>query len=115
MGKPFIDLTGQRFGKLVVLERDNTSKRTKWKCKCDCGNEVIVDAAHLKDGHTKSCGCLKTTLRHPKEWKRLFSIWRHMKSRCYDKNTRGYKWYGEKGVTICEEWLNSFEAFLTGL
>ena len=103
MGKQIEDLTGQRFGKLIAIEYYKKSGRTMWKCKCDCGNEVVVSASHLKDGHTKSCGCLKTTPKHPKEWKRIFSIWRHMKARCYDKNVREYRWYGEKGVTVCDE------------
>jgi hypothetical protein len=57
--KRLVDLTGERFGRLVVIERvPNNNKRVMWKCKCDCGNITIVDGAHLKDGHTKSCGCL---------------------------------------------------------
>ena len=98
------DLTGQKFGKLTVVSLYSMSP-TKWLCKCECGKDTIVSACHLKDG------CLRTSPRHPKEWKRIFSIWRHMKSRCYDENVREYKWYGKKGVTMCDEWLNSFETF----
>lgn len=89
------DLTGQKFGKLTVVSLYSMSP-TKWLCKCECGKDTIVSACHLKDGHTKSCGCLRTSPRHPKEWKRIFSIWRHMKSRYYDENVREYKWYGKK-------------------
>ena len=104
------DLTGQKFGKLTVVSLYSMSP-TKWLCKCECGKDTIVSTCHLKEGHTKSCGCLRTSPRHPKEWKRIFSIWRHMKSRCYDENVREYKWYGKKGVTMCDEWLNYFETF----
>ena len=60
MGK-FIDLTGQRFGRLVVIKRDNNdnSKRVRWLCKCDCGKEVSVLGLNLYRPHTRSCGCLK--------------------------------------------------------
>lgn len=62
MGK-FVDLTGLRFGKLLVLSREETKiqpskqRKTMWRCKCDCGNEVVVAATHLKSGHSQTCGC----------------------------------------------------------
>lgn len=61
MGRKLIDLTGQRFNRLVVIERDISSspKHVMWKCKCDCGNEAIVQGINLRTGNTKSCGCLK--------------------------------------------------------
>ena len=53
-----LDLTGQRFGKLIVVEAaDNIGNRTAWRCHCDCGNDTVVKTVHLRDGHTKSCGC----------------------------------------------------------
>lgn len=61
-----IDITGQRFGRLVVIEQSSKRTKTKgayWKCLCDCGNEIIVIAANLKRGHTKSCGCLSKETR----------------------------------------------------
>lgn len=63
------DLTGKRFGNLVVIRRDESSDRTKWVCKCDCGNETSVFASNLINGHTKSCGCKWITGRKPKEIK----------------------------------------------
>jgi len=57
-----IDLTGQRFGKLVVLEhieRKQSKGGSRWKCQCDCGNITETEAHRLKNGRTKSCGCLK--------------------------------------------------------
>lgn len=55
----FIDLTNQKFGRLTVLERDYSKKRTSWICKCDCGNIKTVSSSNLKQGHTQSCGCLQ--------------------------------------------------------
>ena len=63
MGK-LIDLTNQKFEKLLVLYRDKDYEKnhtgTFWHCKCDCGNEITISSAHLRNGHTKSCGCLRT-------------------------------------------------------
>lgn len=56
----FIDLTGQKFGKLTVIARaENKGRCATWRCKCECGNECVVLSYHLRDGHTKSCGCLR--------------------------------------------------------
>ena len=94
-----LDLTGQRFGKLVVLKRvDNKKHRhTNWLCKCDCGNETVVARGHLTSNHTKSCGCLKletldkNRYRHGLCANRLYYIHSSMKDRCYNKNNKRYK------------------------
>ena len=113
----FIDITGQRFGYLTVLDRadNNAHNQTRWRCRCDCGRETIVVAAKLRNGHTTSCGCMG--LRHATEAKirhgdalfknksRLYTIWEAMKRRCYNPNCRPYKYYGGKGVKVCDEWL----------
>ena len=113
------DLTGQRFGRLVVLERaDNISGLTAWKCKCDCGNEIIAIANNLKRGHTKSCGCFRvdhTTQAktvHGFTNKRIYSVWCTIKDRCYDVNNPSYHRYGGRGITMCGEWKNNPEAFI---
>lgn len=105
----FQDLTGNRYGKLTVLERVKTDKRgTMWKCKCDCGNTTIVSSMNLKRGNTSSCGCLIHEIpggntKHGMSGNRLYSIWASMKSRCNDINNH---LYGGKGITVCNEWNN---------
>lgn len=109
------DLTGKRFGKLLVLQRaENRGKHTMWKCKCDCGKSTITGASELKRGTTKSCGCLKFESRnstHGLTKTRLYRIWSKMKDRCLNKNNPAYKWYGERGICICQEWLDDFVNF----
>ena len=117
------DLTGKRFGRLIVIERAENyispqgQARKRWLCKCDCGNDVIVPASALINGESKSCGCLQkeiaknTFTQHGKWGSRLHRIWASMKTRCYNRKSRSYKWYGGRGITICDEWMNSFQAF----
>lgn len=111
----FQDLTGKRFGKLVVIERtNNRGKHTMWKCKCDCGNYTITGASELKNGTTKSCGCLKFERRNEKHGlskTRLHRIWCKMKERCLNENNPAYKWYGGRGINVCKEWLDDFVSF----
>lgn len=102
-----IDLTGQRFGRLEVLEYVGNRK---WKCLCDCGKHKIVDARHLKDGHSKSCGCLK--IKYQITNKRIFDIWNNMKRRCDNPCDKDSKYYHDKGITYCDEW-NMYEEFET--
>lgn len=112
------DLTGQKFGRLLVLERaENSGRRVMWCCLCDCGKETIVRADHLRSGAIQSCGCLQreasrnNLLIHGGTGTRLFTIWRSMHSRCYQRSHKQYKDYGGRGITICDEWLHDFAAF----
>lgn len=108
---PRIDLTGQRFGRLVVKNFAGTStgREAIWSCKCDCGKTVIVRGVNLRNGHTKSCGCSHTL--HGKSYTRLHRIWADMKTRRYNTQNRAYKNYGGRGITICDEWLDDFQKF----
>lgn len=107
----FIDLTGQRFGKLVVIKRaDNHGRRTAWLCLCDCGTEKVVIAESLRSGNTKSCGCSHGE-SHGHSNDRLYSVWCTMKARCINTNNRRYKDYGGRGITVCDEWMHSFSMF----
>lgn len=113
-----IDLTGQRFGRLTVLERaENKGAYVCWKCRCDCGIEKIIAGYCLKSGKTQSCGCLQIErtaeahTTHGKYHTRLHGIWTDMKARCNNPNRKAYKDYGGRGITVCEEWHNSFETF----
>lgn len=116
-----IDLTGQRFGRLqIVSEAQNKGTETRWHCICDCGNKCIVGTNSLRRGVTKSCGCLQRErskeahtihggTRHGKS-SRLYQVYKGMFARCYNPNNNSYKWYGLKGISVCEEW-KSFDAF----
>lgn len=110
------DLTGQRFGKLVVIKRvQSRGKAARWLCECDCGKYKEIDSNHLRNGSTKSCGCLvkesEWNKKHGLSNSRIYNIWDGMKDRCLKKRTLGYKNYGGRGITICEEWANSFSSF----
>jgi hypothetical protein len=118
MGRPAIDLTGKKFSRLTVIKRyySETSKKVKWECICDCGNKVVVDGNHLRDGGTQSCGCLQSERRmeshttHGLTGNRIYSIHCNMKKRCYNENSINYERYGARGITICNEWhdVNNF-------
>lgn len=111
-----IDLIGKRYGNLVVIEREKNAKGgiAVWKCLCDCGNTTIVRGNNLKSGGVKSCGCKRVeshTTTHGMSNTKIYRIWASMKSRCYCKVSKSYKDYGERGITVCDEWKNSFESF----
>lgn len=121
MGK-LIDLTGQRFGRLVVLRRAGTKVYTGatavlYECVCDCGNKTIVFAGALRKGTTQSCGCLHNeqlvsrSTTHGKRKSRLYSIYAGMKRRCYIHTDKRYERYGGRGITVCDEWRNDFQSF----
>ena len=118
MGK-FKDISGQKFGKLLVIKRIGIDKHkhTTWLCKCDCGNEKIISKTNLIKGDSKSCGCLKIELnknkltKHGLSSSKLWGTWNSMKQRCYNPNRPKFKNYGSRGIKICDEWLNDFQAF----
>jgi hypothetical protein len=112
------DLTGARFGKLTVIERAPSQKgHTCWKCRCDCGGEIIAQSWLLRRGDYRSCGCFRNELlrqrrtTHGMSHTRLFRIWAEMKKRCYNPKQGFYQDYGGRGITICKEWQSDFQAF----
>ena len=117
--KKRIDLTGKRFNRLVVVKEVDKNKygTRQWLCKCDCGKYVIDTSNHITTGHTKSCGCYKIEFaknsftKHGEKYTRLYNIWCSMKQRCYDENCNNYTRYGGKGISVCDEWNNSYECF----
>ena len=126
MGRPAINIEGQRFGRLVPLEQVGHTHKgvTLWRCRCDCGKETVVVSCDLRNGHTQSCGCLRTEMlkghkvhggRQRKTQggrkNRLYNIWIAMKQRCYYPQKKGYENYGGRGITVCDEWLHDFVAF----
>lgn len=104
----FIDLTGQKFGKLTPIKYIGKNKWgiSLWLCKCDCGNSHIVTTSHLNGNSVRSCGCLKKINKQYKNGKesRNHYIWRGIVQRCTNKNSKDYKNYGERGVTVCDRW-----------
>ena len=118
MGNAF-DLIGKSFNRLTVEHRLKNSKssRARWLCRCICGNRSIVTSSDLTSGHIKSCGCynlenVKTINRtHGRSRTKVYEAWGNMRRRCYDKTNPGYKTYGAMGITVCDEWRKSFEAF----
>lgn len=105
-----VDLTDVRFTNLVAIApvgRD-IQRHIMWLCYCDCGSEVLVCSANLTRKQVRSCGC-----KIPNKPKRnpLRNTWNGMISRCTNPKNSGYKNYGERGITVCKEWLNSFDAF----
>ena len=119
MGR-FIDLTGQRFGRLVVLERTGSDSRGEalWRCQCDCGNVIDVLSSNLRaKNHTLSCGCyrrenLQTVNKtHGMTGTPIYTIWCAMKRRCHQQHCLDYKNYGGRGITVCNEWHYNFKAF----
>lgn len=104
----FIDRTGQRFGRLLVLEEAgrNKLKKVLWRCKCDCGAVVTRTSGDLVTGNSVSCGCyLKERITKHGGWEKgSYNTWRAMMRRCYKPQDKDYPRYGGKGVTVCERW-----------
>lgn len=109
-----IDLVGRRFGKLTVLKEAGRKANgmVLWFCQCDCGVFSTVRGDRLRSGKTKSCGCSGCcAIKHGESKSRLYQTWTNMIRRCCFPNHNNFKNYGGRGITVCEEWRNSFEAF----
>lgn len=123
-----IDLTGQKFHRLTVIEFSHIEKnphRVYWKCLCDCGNIISTRSASLRNGHAKSCGCFKSettsqvcsTHGHSKNKTTTPELraYRGMKNRCYNTNVAEYENYWGRGIVVCAGWLESFENFFADM
>lgn len=119
----FKNITGLRYGMLTVIKPIGKNKwgNIIWQCKCDCGNLTNAKEGDLHNKHKISCGCFKNnnlgniTRKHgytqDKSKVRLYNIWQIMKSRCYNPKNVVYEIYGKRGITVCDEWKNSFICF----
>ena len=117
--KNFTDWTGYKYQRLEVIKFQGRDEKGNglWQCFCKCGNYFIVRSANLKSETTRSCGCYQNELTskrsktHGMTGKTEFRAWDSMKQRCYNVNFKYYKHYGERGITVCDRWLESFENF----
>lgn len=119
-----LNLIGQRFNRLLVTGDAEMDIRhqSRFVCICDCGKEHVAGGQELKRNKVQSCGCLRVeegsragllsrVHGHGETPTPTYSTWRHMKSRCTNPDDESYRWYGLKGVSVCERWLN-FPDFL---
>lgn len=123
-----IDLSNTRFGRLVVKSFVRSARSGRaytyiWLCSCDCGEVLEVHASNLRTGNTQSCGCLQTDLAtartihgHSRKGRPspTYRSWAHMKTRCLDPASDGYPYYGGRGITLCDRWLE-FANFLADM
>jgi hypothetical protein len=128
---PRIDLAGKVFGKLTVLEfagrptRDpsRTSGDSLWRCRCECGKESVVRGYNLKSGKSTTCGCgiaaglLRANVTHGKYYTVEHRVWTGIKTRCFNDKEKAWKYYGGRGITVCDRWLgeNGFANFLADM
>lgn len=116
------DLTGLIFGNLTVIEFAGTRKTHKqWLCDCKCGNQTIVFQTNLLKGNTTSCGCLSSrnqahklkdiNTKHGQSQTKLYHVYYAMLDRCFNVDSKAYEHYGNRGISMCENWKSSFEHF----
>lgn len=118
MGK-IHDLKCQRFGRLIVKDFVGLNKNRKatWDCLCDCGKKVTVVGTSLINGSTTSCGCYALKSKQERFKKHglrnhdLYKTWLNIKARCYNPKNNHYKYYGERGIKMCDEWKDNFDNF----
>lgn len=124
----FIDLTGQRFSRLLVVRlADRAGREIRWECRCECGVSAIVRGNQLRSGGTKSCGCLKreassrnilalrnSNFRHGKRRTPEYCAWSNMIQRCSNAKHPFYEWYGGRGISVCDEWQD-FKVFFADM
>jgi len=114
------NICGMQFGKLLALTESpvrSTDGRIQWVCRCECGMDTVVPKNKLLSGHTKSCGCLAiekatqrildgvcTSKRHGMSGSTEYHIWENMLARCERPTAQGYKYYGGRGILVCDSW-----------
>lgn len=117
MGRPIIPMDGKVFGRLlVVCYAGNKLREASWLCLCSCGEYKIVTGHALRCGATSSCGCIQREKPngrfHGLTETPEHNTWLAAKQRCYNENNNRFKYYGPRGITMCDEWKDSFGAFI---
>jgi hypothetical protein len=117
-----VDLSGQRFGRLVVVRPLGTrNDKVRWLCVCDCGRDNIVATGSLRSGQIRSCGCLYVDSRgcsnrtHGQSKTPEYRVWKGMIGRCENPARDFYRRYGGRGISVCDRWRQSFQAFLSDM
>lgn len=116
-----MDLTGKIYGRLTVVSFSRKGNKYNWNCICSCGSTTTVQSGNLKNGHTKSCGCLnrEVLITHGEsidnKTTKEYRAFRHILERCYKATHESYANYGGRGIKVCDRWRNSFENFLTDM
>lgn len=114
------DLTGSVYARWTVISRGEDyiypksgKISVRWNCLCECGNISLVHGAHLKNGSSQSCGCLsvEVSTSHGLSNTRAYKAYSHMMKRCYNASEKDKEHYQEKGITVCQRWLDSIENF----
>jgi len=116
-----IDITSQRFGRLLVqrFAGTNSSRNALFTCVCDCGNVITARSVDLRKGHTNSCGCYmrdQTSVANKTHGQTVggrsseYKSWIAMRRRCEDMTADNYKYYGGRGIVFDPRW-DSFELF----
>lgn len=108
---------GQKFGRLTVIGFVHKRNKWYWKCRCECGNEIVVQGCMARNGHTISCGCYQkeraseASTTHGMTNTRLYRIYNAVKNRCYNADQPNYANYGGRGIKMCDDWLHDFSRF----
>jgi hypothetical protein len=119
--RKILDLTGKRFGRLLVLSRDiDLGAETGWLCRCDCGKTIICRRTNLRSGKSRSCRCSivranKMRATHGLSGTPTYRAWKSMKWRCYNYKCAEYLHYGGRGIKVCDRWIHSYENFFADM
>ena len=124
--KPTVDLLGQTFGALTIIGAERIGDRRQWRCQCVCGSARMATTGQLKSGLARSCGCktrenrLRSRTTHGEGSSKgvrtkEYRTWAHIRGRCVNPTDAAWKYYGGRGIQICERWRDSFESFLADM
>lgn len=112
-------IIGRKFNRLTPLGfLGMVQNRAHWLLRCRCGTFWVADIGGIQRGYTQSCGCfnrenvIRRNTTHGQSHTRTFDVWSQMRDRCYNPNNDVFSYYGKRGITVCHEWRESFQAFL---